>query len=473
MSVFSRGTASRSRVRTVLGGIAIAGASALVLAGCAGGGGSGRASESAAARSRISPSRSAPSCPRPAASPSSARPRRPASACAVNEINEAATPASTVDVDLRRLGRHRQQGVRDHDPEAAERGRRRHDRRRVVGCRPSCSSTARRRGHHHVLAGQHVARLHHVGRQRPVLAHRSQRPAPGRGARQPDRRGRPQEHRHHLPERLLRHRPGRRRQGGLRGQPAARSSPTPSYNTGDTSFDAQIATILAANPDAIVLITFDEFTTIAPLLVQRGLARREPLPRRRKPQAAAATDVPGRLSLEGAKGTTPGPVLADDFQRASERRLDRRGQRRARRTTRTRPSRTTRSSCSRSPRSRPARPTRPTIAEKLQEVSGGSGDGEKCTTFADCADIIIGGGVADYDGYSGPITFDEDGDPTEATIGIFQYGADNKYDAHQRGLTLRSQRGPRSRSGALRCPLCAARRREHAADATQQKSGCR
>ena len=67
------------------------------------------------------------------------------------------------------------------------------------------------------------------------------------------------------------------------------------------------------------------------------------------------------------------------------------------------------------------------MATKLQEVSGGSGDGEKCTSFADCADIILGGGVADYDGYSGPITFDEAGDPTEASIGIFQYGADNMY----------------------------------------------
>ena len=45
------------------------------------------------------------------------------------------------------------------------------------------------------------------------------------------------------------------------------------------------------------------------------------------------------------------------------------------------------------------------IAAKLQEVSGGSGDGEKCTSYADCAAIIVGGGVADYDGISGPITF--------------------------------------------------------------------
>ncbi|MGJ8720993.1 MAG: ABC transporter substrate-binding protein, partial [Salinibacterium amurskyense] len=69
------------------------------------------------------------------------------------------------------------------------------------------------------------------------------------------------------------------------------------------------------------------------------------------------------------------------------------------------------------------------IAEKLQEVSGGSGNGEKCTTFADCAEIINGGGTADYDGISGPITFNELGDPTEAKVGIYQYGEDNTYSA--------------------------------------------
>ena len=53
------------------------------------------------------------------------------------------------------------------------------------------------------------------------------------------------------------------------------------------------------------------------------------------------------------------------------------------------------------------------------------------TTYADCAAIILGGGVADYDGISGPITFDEVGDPTEASIGIYQYGEDNKYVAYE------------------------------------------
>ena len=36
-------------------------------------------------------------------------------------------------------------------------------------------------------------------------------------------------------------------------------------------------------------------------------------------------------------------------------------------------------------------------------------------------------GEAEVDVLKAPITFDENGDPTEAYIGIYQYGADNKY----------------------------------------------
>ena len=64
-------------------------------------------------------------------------------------------------------------------------------------------------------------------------------------------------------------------------------------------------------------------------------------------------------------------------------------------------------------------------------MSGGSGDGTACTSFAECAEIINGGGVADYNGISGPVTFDDVGDPTEASIGIYEYTADNDYVAYQ------------------------------------------
>ena len=68
------------------------------------------------------------------------------------------------------------------------------------------------------------------------------------------------------------------------------------------------------------------------------------------------------------------------------------------------------------------------IAEYLRQVSGGSGDGEVVTDLrrrlppSSSRDSQI-----DYDGQSGPITLDENGDPTEATIGIYEDGDDNTY----------------------------------------------
>lgn len=67
------------------------------------------------------------------------------------------------------------------------------------------------------------------------------------------------------------------------------------------------------------------------------------------------------------------------------------------------------------------------IAAELQEVSGGSGGGTSATDFAAAADVILGGGVADYDGPSGTIAFDDKGDPQGAVIGLYRYGADNQF----------------------------------------------
>ena len=65
-----------------------------------------------------------------------------------------------------------------------------------------------------------------------------------------------------------------------------------------------------------------------------------------------------------------------------------------------------------------------TIKDNLQSVSEG---GTKCTDVAECLQLIEDGEDIDYDGVSGPIEFDENGDPTEAFIGIYTYGADNRY----------------------------------------------
>lgn len=197
-----------------------------------------------------------------------------------------------------------------------------------------------------------------------------------------------------------------------------------SYNAGDTNFSAQVSTILAENPDSIAVIGFEETSTIIPSFVSSGF------------DGSKFYFVDGNIkqwgadmsvSIEGSKGTQPGPVLADDFQdRLKAQWLEQSDG-------------TELVDFNYAAESYDAvvllalaaltaNSTEPAdIAGSLQEVSGGSGDGEKCDSFAACADIILDGGVADYDGYSGGVAFDEAGDPTEASIGVFQYGADNTH----------------------------------------------
>jgi branched-chain amino acid transport system substrate-binding protein len=66
------------------------------------------------------------------------------------------------------------------------------------------------------------------------------------------------------------------------------------------------------------------------------------------------------------------------------------------------------------------------IAGQLRAVSSG---GERCKTFAQCKQMLDAGQDIDYDGLTGPVTFDAHGDPAVATIGIFSYDRANHYRA--------------------------------------------
>ena len=194
----------------------------------------------------------------------------------------------------------------------------------------------------------------------------------------------------------------------------------PLFNTGETVFTTQISELTAANPDAIALITFDESKVVIPAL--RGAGYAGPLYLVDGNLFDYSADLAAG-ALTGAKGTLPGldvATLGDFTDRLLE--ID--------------PALTDYSYAAESydavvllalaalaANSVDGKE----IAAKLQEVSGGSGDGKKATDFASAAQIILDGGVVDYDGYSGPITFDDNGDPTEATIGIYEYDAGNKY----------------------------------------------
>jgi branched-chain amino acid transport system substrate-binding protein len=202
----------------------------------------------------------------------------------------------------------------------------------------------------------------------------------------------------------------------------------PTYNTGDTVFDTQISEVLAADPDAIALITFAEISTILPGLFGQV-------------DPATLYFVDGNLSnfgddfpagsLTGAKGTLPGLSIGDltEFTGALDEWVAADGGEALTEYSYAAESFDAVILLALASLAAGGSTDGVEVAAKLQEVSGGSGDGETCTTYADCADIILSGGVADYDGISGPITFDEVGDPTEASIGIYVYGEDNTYSA--------------------------------------------
>ena len=192
------------------------------------------------------------------------------------------------------------------------------------------------------------------------------------------------------------------------------------FNTGDSNFDAQLSSINAANPDAVAVITFDEAKVVVPALVGSGYPGDQLYFVDGNLSDYSADFAPGLIA--GAKGTLPGPALEDDFR---ERLLG------------VDPAL---ADFSYGPESYDAlmlialaayaanSVEGTDIGAYLQQVSGGLGDGEKVTSFVDAAALLAEGEQVDFDGASGPITLDENGDPTEATIGIYEYADDNTYE---------------------------------------------
>ncbi|PSL36696.1 amino acid/amide ABC transporter substrate-binding protein (HAAT family) [Labedella gwakjiensis] len=189
------------------------------------------------------------------------------------------------------------------------------------------------------------------------------------------------------------------------------------FNEGDSQFSSQIDAIMAEDPDAIALIAFDQTKVIVPELVGT--------------QGYPGEDVyfvDGNLAdysadfdegtLNCAKGTLPGVLATDDFRS---------------RLLGINPDLTDYSYAAESYDAvilmalaaiAADDASGPGIQSQMQAVSEG---GTKCETFEECSALLADGEDIDYDGISGPITFDENGDPTEAYIGVYQYGEGNTY----------------------------------------------
>jgi branched-chain amino acid transport system substrate-binding protein len=191
-----------------------------------------------------------------------------------------------------------------------------------------------------------------------------------------------------------------------------------SFPEAESNFDTIADATMAADPDAVLVISYDEFKKIAPALQKKGF------------DGSNLYLVDGNLAnyseesfaayLEGAKGTLPGGALDEDFkQRAADLYLENHGE-----------ELTEFAYLAESydavillalAAEQAGNDSGEAIKDNMQSVSTG---GEKVTNFADGLAAIKAGTDIDYDGYSGPIEFDDNGDPTGASIGIYQYGTD-------------------------------------------------
>ena len=193
------------------------------------------------------------------------------------------------------------------------------------------------------------------------------------------------------------------------------------FAPGQKTFSSEVSAAIAAKPDAIVILAFDETKQIVPELKAQGF------------DLSKTYLVDGNTAdyskdfeagtLAGAQGTIPGAQpdpefkqrLVDFYKKTANADLK---------------------DFSYAPESYDAivlaalaaekgkGTDGPTIQANLAAVSGAS-NGEKCTDFAACLALLKSGKDISYSGKAGIGAFNDQNDPSSAFIGIYKFDANN------------------------------------------------
>ena len=194
------------------------------------------------------------------------------------------------------------------------------------------------------------------------------------------------------------------------------------YDPQAAEFSAEVDKVVSGDPEALVIIGFEETSKILTALFEAGFT-----PESGKKIFLVDGNVGNALgeqlpagSMEGIKGTLPAAEITGDFQdrllAVDPELID----------------------FSYGPEAydaviitalAAAIAGSDNAAEVAAQINGVTRDGEVCTTFADCKALIDAGTDIDYDGPSGPQTFGPEGEPTEASFKILTYDADNAVEA--------------------------------------------
>ena len=194
------------------------------------------------------------------------------------------------------------------------------------------------------------------------------------------------------------------------------------FPAGQTTFSTEVGAALGSNPDAIVILAFDETKAIVPELKAQGWDMTKTYYSDGN-TSDFSKDFP-KGTLEGAQGTVPGADTSQEFkdlvngwyQSAEGNEL---------------------TDYLYAGESYDA-----TILAALAAIKGGSTesqtvrdnfaavsgatDGTECATFQECADLLAAGEEIRYAGPSGIGPINKQNDPQSAFVGIYEFDADNK-----------------------------------------------
>jgi len=191
------------------------------------------------------------------------------------------------------------------------------------------------------------------------------------------------------------------------------------FEPASTDFNSALTSLLATKPDALVVISFDEVKTIAEQLAAKGFDFKKFYGTDGNYGVITKKDT--NVDIAGAQFSSPGVAATAKFQADLQSLVKKQGGKEL-------------NVFSYAAESYDAvvltalaalqggKADGPTIKANLQSVSE---KGTKCKTFAECAKLIAEKKDIDYDGLSGPITFDKNGDPTEAYVSIYKYATGN------------------------------------------------
>jgi len=193
------------------------------------------------------------------------------------------------------------------------------------------------------------------------------------------------------------------------------------YDADVKSQTAPINAVAAEDPDAVVLISFEEVKTMIPDMLTAGIGPKDKqvyfTDGNTSNYGTGADGFPAG-TLAGVKATYPGPEVSGEFKDRllgvdpdlkdftyGQESYD-----------------ATIISALAAVAAEDDAGT--SIGAKMQEVSTG---GTKCSAFQECVDLLADGEDIDYDGASGPIEFNDTGSPSAATIGIYEFDKQNNY----------------------------------------------